>query len=728
MHLKIIKEYSAVILNGIINSYAQVFFSQNTVFGLFLLVVTLFSGWPGIAGLISILMVQSIVFLFGFDTNLLKDGTYSYNAMLSGIALGSFFEPGAALLLTLVASTILSFLLTQWFLGSLGRNYLPILTVPFLVTVWIIILGAGNFTALHFRAQTEGLAQINFPYLFDSATSFISRLPYANVVYLYLRSLGAILFQYNDLSGLIIASGLLLNSRMAFVLSLFGFAIGYAFYQFMEGDFSQLIYTYIGFNFILTAIALGGFFIVPSRRSFVNLLFTIPVIALLISALHAFLYVRFGLPLYSLPFNIVVILFLASMQKRVKSSGLNLVTVQKYSPEKHHYDYYSNSVRYQRDTLIQVALPVMGEWTISQSHDGEITHKTEWKHAWDFDVRDERGLTFYGTGRKPEDYYCFNLPVLAPADGTVAEVEDGIDDNEIGKVNLDQNWGNTIVIRHGDYLYSKLSHFRKNSIRFKKGDFVRKGDIIGYCGNSGRSPEPHLHIQFQATPYIGSPTLLYPFSYYITSKGKEYTLRSYDIPARDEKVSNLRITKLLTSFFGFIPGQIFSIKSDLGREETWEVMVTPLNQTYLWCPENKSLIWFVNNGAIFYCTAFEGDRNSCLYQFFLAAYKVPLGYYSDLVLRDHISILNVSAYWIRFLHDFTAPFFHYLKAEYNFKFISTDNEHSPSHIVYAAEQNQRFFGRFSSRKYFRCHIESRQIRIECGSGKNTEILTCQPVC
>ena len=722
---KKIKEYLGISLEGLLNSYAQIFFSLNKYLGLFLLLVTCFDLSSGLSGIAAVLIVQIMAYLFNFNKELIKDGTYTYNALLAGIALGSFYHFNSSFFSLLIASSLLSFFLTLWFLSSLGKKALPILTIPFLLTVWIIILGAGNFTALVAKYNEIPSLQTYFPSLFSTVTGIISGLPFSNFIYLYLRSLGAILFQYNDLSGLIISIGLLMNSRIAFVLSVFGFVVGYGFYQFMEGDFSQLIYTYIGFNFILTAIALGGFFVVPSRRSFINLLFTIPVIALLISSMHSFLYIRFGLPLYSLPFNIVVLLFIAAMQNRVKASGLNLVTVQQFSLEKHHYNFYSNTERFQKDTWVQVVLPIMGEWYISQGYEGRITHKSDWRHAWDFDVRDEMGKTFLSDGQKKEDYYCFNLPILSPADGVVVDLAADVDDNEVGEVNLDKNWGNALVIKHSEYLYSKLTHFRKNSIKVKVGDQVKKGEIIATCGSSGRSPEPHLHFQFQATPYIGSVTLNYPFSFYITKEGNSFRFHSFDIPVLGDRVSNLRTTPLLTRFFSFIPGKKFNVSSSTGEHETWEIISTPYNHTFIWSKETNAVVWFVNNGTLFYCSSFEGSKKSLLYDFYLAAYKVPLGYYPNLTLDDHISIQNVSSYLLRFVHDFTAPFFHYVKAKYNFIYANIDNDHAPEQIVYFAEHNLSIFGRIRSKMHFRCIIKEESFEIIVEKGNSKKRILCE---
>lgn len=720
-----LKEYLSIMLTGLLNSYAQIFFAQNKYLGFLLLLVTFFDVSSGFSGVVAVFIVQLMAFFFNFNKELVKDGTYTYNALLAGIALGSFYEFETSFFSLLVASSLLSFLLTLWFLLSLGKKALPILTIPFLFTVWIIILGAGNFTAMVPKMNDGSELQTFLPWLFLKGTELLGRLPFANVLYLYFRSLGAILFQYNDFSGLIIAIGLMLHSRIAFVLSFFGFIVGYGFYQFMEGDFSQLIYTYIGFNFILTAIALGGFFVVPSRRSFIALLFTIPVIALLISSLHALFYLKFTLPLFSLPFNIVVLLFIAAMQNRMKTSGLNLVTIQQYSPEKHHYDFYSHSERFQNNTLVQVVLPVMGEWNISQGTDGDITHKGDWSHAWDFDVRDEMGKTFQSNGQRIEDYYCFNLPVISPADGVVVDLADDIEDNDVGKVNLIKNWGNALVIKHSEFLYSQLTHFKKKSIKVKIGDKVNKGDVIALCGSSGRSPEPHLHFQFQATPYIGSATLNFPFGFYITRVGSRYKFNAFSTPLLGDKVSNVRTNPLLRNFFSFIPGKQFKVTSSLGEFETWEIMTTPYNLTYVWCSETKSILWFVNNGTLFYCSSFDGDRKSMLYSFFLAAYKVPLGYYPNLTLDDHISILNVSSFLLRFVHDFTAPFFHYVKARYNFKYMSIDNDHDPHEIVYIAEHNLSLFGKTKSKTYFTCKIRENSFEMELEVGNKMKTIVCE---
>lgn len=108
-----------------------------------------------------------------------------------------------------------------------------------------------------------------------------------------------------------------------------------------------------------------------------------------------------------------------------------------------------------------------------------------------------------GEGRRNEDYFCFGKSVLAPGEGTVVEVIDGVHDNVPGQMNPEQVTGNRVVIDHGNGEHSLLAHFRNGSLKMKKGDRVRAGQTLGECGNSGNSSEPHLHYQLQDGPRFG---------------------------------------------------------------------------------------------------------------------------------------------------------------------------------------------------------------------------------
>ncbi|MEK6557111.1 MAG: M23 family metallopeptidase, partial [Candidatus Margulisiibacteriota bacterium] len=209
------------------------------------------------------------------------------------------------------------------------------------------------------------------------------------------------------------------------------------------------------------------------------------------------------------------------------------------------------------------------------------------------------------------------------------------------------------------------------------GQYVKKGEIVGYCGNSGRSAEPHLHFQIQATPLVGSRTLDFPLGYYWKRSRSQYELCQYDKPKKGDYVSNLIQTTLLQSAFIFLPGQklIFDVTNQDNRvyRVEWEVTVDAWNQSYLYCSKTQSKAYFYNDGLIHYFRNFEGNRRSALFYFFLALYKVPLEFKPQVIIKDHFAPHHLTPSIIRFWIDFVAPFFTLFESEYELTYQNIDS-------------------------------------------------------
>jgi hypothetical protein len=304
------------------------------------------------------------------------------------------------------------------------------------------------------------------------------------------------------------------------------------------------------------------------------------------------------------------------------------------------------------------------------------------------------GHTFRNSGQEVSDYYCYNKPVLAPTDGWIEDILDGIDDNAVGEVNLEQNWGNTLVIRHAEQLFSAMSHLKKDSIKGSRGDFVKKGEIIANCGNSGRSPVPHLHFQFQSTPQIGSKTIELPLLHYILKSSGGFLLRSSESPLKDDTVSNIENNDLLRKSFNFIPGQEIIFRNERlskisEREVRWEVRVDYLNNTYMFCRQTHSKAFFVNEGDMFYFTHFEGDKRSLLYYFYLGCFKVIYGFYRGLQVEDHFPLNVLSRGPLRYIQDFFAPFYLFTKSVFKLEYVKSFIE-SPAAIAFRSFRQPAF--------------------------------------
>ncbi|WP_211655504.1 M23 family metallopeptidase [Planococcus alpniumensis] len=154
-------------------------------------------------------------------------------------------------------------------------------------------------------------------------------------------------------------------------------------------------------------------------------------------------------------------------------------------------------------TQTSFIMPITDEWFVFWGGKNEFLNYhyvyESQRYAYDLVVMKEE-RTFRENGKRNENYYAFNKEVAAPANGQVVKVVDGIKDNMPGDMNESEPAGNFIVIKHSVNEYSLVAHFKQNSIRVKEGETVQQGEIIGLCGNSGNSSEPHIHFQVMNSP------------------------------------------------------------------------------------------------------------------------------------------------------------------------------------------------------------------------------------
>lgn len=73
--------------------------------------------------------------------------------------------------------------------------------------------------------------------------------------------------------------------------------------------------------------------------------------------------------------------------------------------------------------------------------------------------------------------------IYATADGVVSEIQ----------TNVHRGYGNMVMVDHGYGYETVYAHMER--IKVRMGQHVKRGDVVGYVGNTGLSTGPHLHYE-----------------------------------------------------------------------------------------------------------------------------------------------------------------------------------------------------------------------------------------
>ncbi len=77
----------------------------------------------------------------------------------------------------------------------------------------------------------------------------------------------------------------------------------------------------------------------------------------------------------------------------------------------------------------------------------------------------------------------------------------------IQQAGWDSGYGNAVLINHGFGYQTKYAHM--SNIKAHAGQMVKRGEIIGYVGSTGKSTAPHLHYEVHVNGRPVNPALYY---------------------------------------------------------------------------------------------------------------------------------------------------------------------------------------------------------------------------
>lgn len=623
-------------LKALFRSYAEIFFLRGGIVGALLCALTLLNPNVGLAGLLAVLAAYAFARLIRMDRAFLESGYYTYNPLLVGLSLGHLFQFSALTAFLVIAAGILTLLVTIS-LANILYTYLrlPILSLPFALVSTIVYMASLRYSNLLHNGSPLP------PFLTDTfgLPVWISG---------FFRAWGALMFTPSVLLGAAFSLIVLVRSRILFLLGVMGYLVGATMRRFMLGSPTLAYEDLLNFNFILIAMAVGGVFMVPSLRSYLIALIAVGVSTLVMDAITGF-WSYSGIPAFTLPFNLVC---LGAIYALGLVGDPHIARRIGRTPEETLDDFLATNLRYpgSERTLLP---PFAGKWTVWQAFDGKWTHKGAWRHAYDFVITDEEGRTHGGDGTKLEDFLCFNKPVLAPVRGRIVQAVHDLPDNPVGQPDSVNNWGNLVIIQDPRGFHVALSHFAENSLNVKAGDWIERGAVLGRCGNSGYSPEPHIHVHAQIADSPGSASVPFSFVSYV----EDGVFHANDLPGEGRLIEPLYVNKRLDSLINFSLDEEQRYEVRRGERSLGELRlrVQMAADGTFYFDSGRGQLFFGKHEGTFYFYRLTG-HDPRLLPLMLALPRLPLAHREKLAWRDHLPAGLLVSGWRRALMGLGSSF------------------------------------------------------------------------
>jgi murein DD-endopeptidase MepM/ murein hydrolase activator NlpD/urea transporter len=615
----------------LLRPYARIVFSRDPRVGALIFAAVATRPRVGAATLGAVLLAHGLARLFGLGAHTTKEGTAATTAVLAVLALAYFGPPGHPVWL-LVPAAVLAVLLEAGCETAFAGFALPTHAWPFVLVSWIVMLAARS------------LPLSSTPNDWNAAASW---LPAWSTASGPLDVAAAIVFSSGALAGALVAAAIALHSRIALLLAGAGSLVAFAMHAALRAsaEWSWLDVT-ASFNAILTAMATGGVWFVPSGSSLVLAVFGAGAATILTYALMPVAGAAF-LPVLSLPFVVTTHLVLLAARRRDRDKS-PASTVPGDRPEDSLARHLMRVRRFGEAAWLPFRLPFRGQWVVTQGNDGPYTHRDQWRFGFDFEVAPLGGTPDAGKPSELRHYACYGLPVLAAGAGSVVSVLDGIEDNPPGEVNTHDVWGNVVVIAHGVGLYSAYAHLQPGSIGVRPGETVTAGQEIGRCGSSGRSPVPHLHFQLQRSHVMGSATVPVEFGDVVRGERDSARLELHGIPNEGDVVRPIVRDEALVRALAWSPGARFEL-SETDRTELVTSEVDLLGRRSL--SSDLGRLWFELYDGGLVLLDFQGSPDSLLRSLLLALPRVPFDRATSLTWQEHLPRRLFLPAWARSAGD-----------------------------------------------------------------------------
>ena len=296
-------------VDRLLRGIGQVMFQDNPLSGLLFFIAIAWGSWAGgvpqvaIGGLVALVAGTLTAQWLRVDESELNAGLFGFNAYLVGLALPTFMTPSLLLWFYVVFGGAVSVVIMLALVKVFKTWSVSVLTAPFVLITWLLLLGTNAFSGL----QGSALPPAGVIVPIDPSAS--NPLQLVDFLQGLLTSISQVFLKGHGPAALLLLAGLAVSSIPAAVFAVVGAAIGLIVAHALGAESQLITAGLLGFNPVLTAIALGAVFYRPSVRVVIYALFA-TVLSVIVQGAMIAAMTPFGIPTLTAAFVLVTWLFL----------------------------------------------------------------------------------------------------------------------------------------------------------------------------------------------------------------------------------------------------------------------------------------------------------------------------------------------------------------------------------------------------------------------------------
>lgn len=296
-------------VDRLLRGIGQVMFQDNPLSGLLFFIAIGWGSWAGgapqvaIGGLVALVAGTLMAQWLRVDTAGLNAGLYGFNAYLTGLALATFMAPTPQLWFYVVFGGAVSVVVMLALVNVFRTWSVSVLTAPFVLISWLLLLGTNAFSGLDGGA----LPPVGAIVPIDPAAADPMQL--GDFLQGLFSSISQVFLKGHGPAALLLLAGLAVSSLPAALFALLGAVTGLITAHALGAESQLITAGLLGFNPVLTAIALGAVFHRPGVRVVLYTLLA-TVLSVIVQGAMIAAMTPFGIPTLTAAFVLVTWLFL----------------------------------------------------------------------------------------------------------------------------------------------------------------------------------------------------------------------------------------------------------------------------------------------------------------------------------------------------------------------------------------------------------------------------------